>query len=160
MDKSTQELLHKLRFTYSDNGSGYNSDFTLTLQKAADLIEELTKEPMDKTQWFPIETVPNDYEPFDIWNGYQRYTDCIIGKPTYSGFSSHVREQKIIYKDSTDCDGDVWEEVQGATHWTRFTPPEASNQWLIRKEPNTKDTYYVAEGIPPDEVLMVYRIVK
>lgn len=158
MDKSTQELLHKLRFTYSNNGSGYNSDFTLTLQKAADLIEELTKEPMNKTQWFPIETVPNDCEPFDVWNGYQRYTDCTIGKPKYSG---RLKEHnKIIYKDSIDCDGDVWEEVKDVTNWTRFTPPEASSQWLIRKEPNTKDMYYVVEGTPPDDVLMVYGIVK
>ena len=158
MDKSTQELLHKLQFTYSDNGSGYNSDFTLTLQKAADLIEELTKEPMNKTQWFPIETVPNDYEPFDVWNGYQRYIDCSIGSPTYS--DSYSRPNKIIYEDYYNCDGPVWEEVKGATHWSRFTPPEASNQWLIRKEPGTKDTYFVAEGTPPDEVLSVYGIVK
>ena len=88
MDKSTQELLDKLRFTYADNGSGYNSDFTLTLQKAADLIEKLTRE----------------------------------------------------------------------TNSVQYNP--RPHQWLIRKEPNTKDTYYVAEGAPPDDVLMVYRIVK
>ena len=88
MDKSTQELLDKLRFTYSDNGSGYNSDFTLTLQKAADLIEGLIQK-----------------------------------------LSSVQHESEV-------------------------------DQWLIRKEPNTKDTYYVAEGIPPDDVLMVYGIVK
>ena len=44
----TKELLHKLRYVYADNGSGHNSDFTLTLQKAADLIEELTERLNDK----------------------------------------------------------------------------------------------------------------
>lgn len=34
------------------------------------------------------------------------------------------------------------------------------NQWLIRKEPGTKDTYYTAEGALPDDVLAVYGIVK
>lgn len=48
MDKQTQELLHKLRFARADNGSAYNSDFTLTLQQAADLIEELTERLNDK----------------------------------------------------------------------------------------------------------------
>jgi hypothetical protein len=81
---TTQELLDKLRFTYSDNGSGYNSDFTLTLQQAADLIEELTDRVTDK--------------------------------------------------------------VQGVKHW------------LIRKEPGTKDNYFVSEGEPPDDVLRVYGI--
>jgi hypothetical protein len=112
---------------------------------------------MNKTQWFPIKTVPDDYEPFDVWDGHQRYTDCIVGKPTYGIYNGY---DKIIHKDSHDCDGDVWEEVKGATHWSRFTIPEASSQWLIRKEPNTKDTYYVAEGTPPDDVLRVYGIVK
>lgn len=88
MDKSTKELLYKLRFTYSDNGSGYNSDFTLTLQKAADLIEKLTQE-----------------------------TNSVQHNPR-------------------------------------------PHQWLIRKEPSTKDTYYIAGGTPPDEVLVVYGIVK
>lgn len=88
MDKSTQELLDKLRFTYADNGSGYNSDFTLTLQRAADLIEELTQE---------LNLVQHNPRP---------------------------------------------------------------HQWLIRKEAGTKDTYYIADGTPPDEVLMVYGIVK
>lgn len=121
-------------------------------------MNKSTLESKNKTQWFPIETVPNDYEPFDIWDGHQRYTDCTIGKPTYSG---RLKEHnKIIYKDSADCDGDVWEEVQGATHWSRFTPPETSNQWLIRKEQGTKDTYFVSEGVPPDKVLAVYGIVK
>jgi hypothetical protein len=83
-----KELLHKLRLTYSDNGSGYNSDFTLTLQKAADLIEELTQEL-----------------------------------------------NLVQYKPSV-------------------------HHWLIRKEPGTKDTYFVAEGTPPDNVLAVYGIVK
>lgn len=31
--------------------------------------------------------------------------------------------------------------------------------WLIRKEPNTRDNYYVAEGNPPAHVLEVYGIV-
>jgi ABC-type Zn uptake system ZnuABC Zn-binding protein ZnuA len=44
----TQELLDKLRFTYSDNGAGHNTDFTLTLQQAADLIQELTERLNDK----------------------------------------------------------------------------------------------------------------
>jgi len=35
-----------------------------------------------------------------------------------------------------------------------------SNPWLIRKEPNTKDTYYIAEGTPPDNVLEVYGIIQ
>jgi hypothetical protein len=87
---TTQELLHKLRFTYSDNGAGYNSDFTLTLQQAADLIEELT----------------------DILN--EKVTD----------------------------------KVQGVKHW------------LIRKELGTKDTYFVSEGEPPEDVLRIYNIVK
>jgi len=34
----------------------------------------------------------------------------------------------------------------------------STSQWLIRKVPNTKDTYYVAEGTPPDNVLEVYGI--
>jgi hypothetical protein len=87
---TTQELLDKLRYVYADNGSGYNSDFTLTLQQAADLIEELTDRLNDK----------------------------------------------------------VTDKVQQVKHW------------LIRKEPGTKDTYYVAEGVPPDEVLVVYGITK
>jgi len=38
--------------------------------------------------------------------------------------------------------------------------PANTSHWLIRKEPNTKDTYYVAEGTPPDNVLEVYGITK
>ena len=38
------------------------------------------------------------------------------------------------------------------------TTPAASNDWLIRKEPNTKDKYYVAEGKPPASVLEIYEI--
>jgi hypothetical protein len=83
---TTQELLHKLRYVYADNGSGYNSDFTLTLQQAADMIEELTDKISDK--------------------------------------------------------------VQQVKHW------------LIRKEPGTKDKYFVSEGEPPDNVLRVYGILK
>ena len=88
MNKETKELLYKLRFFYGNNGSGYNSDFTLTLQKAADLIEGLIQK-----------------------------------------LSSVQHESEV-------------------------------DQWLIRKEPSTKDTYYIADGTPPDEVLMVYGIVK
>lgn len=88
MNKETKELLYKLRFFYGNNGSGYNSDFTLTLQKAADLIEKLTQE-----------------------------TNSVQHNPR-------------------------------------------PHQWLIRKEPGTKDTYYIADGTPPDKVLVVYGIVK
>lgn len=38
------------------------------------------------------------------------------------------------------------------------TTPAVSNDWLIRKEPNTKDKYYVAEGKPPANVLEIYEI--
>lgn len=32
--------------------------------------------------------------------------------------------------------------------------------WLIRKDPNVRDKFYVAEGNPPDSVLRVYGIEK
>jgi len=31
--------------------------------------------------------------------------------------------------------------------------------WVIRKVPNTKDTYYVACGLPPAHVLKVYGVI-
>ena len=40
----------------------------------------------------------------------------------------------------------------------QVTTPAVSNDWLIRKEPNTKDKYYVAEGKPPANVLEIYEI--
>jgi len=39
-----KELLNLLRFKYGLNGGGYNSEYNLCLQAAADLIEKLTKE--------------------------------------------------------------------------------------------------------------------
>ena len=109
---------------------------------------------MNKTQWFPIETAPKDCEVFDVYAQGARYTDCIFGRCTYS------KDFGIIYESYYDYDGAVYELVKEPEYWSRYTAPEANNQWLIRKEQGTKDTYYVAEGTPPDEVLKVYGIVK
>jgi len=50
----------------------------------------------------------------------------------------------------------VWEPLYMHPPQPRVTAPAAS--WLIRKEPNTKDKYFIAEGNPPAKVLEIYGI--
>lgn len=54
-------------------------------------------------------------------------------------------------------------EMRNGELWVAISvePVQSSSSlWLIRKTPNTKDSYYVAEGIPPNTVLEVYGIIK
>jgi len=76
-------------------------------------------------EWQPIETLPKDYEPFDVWTarGY-RIADCMIGVTTYKDPVTYKKSQGIVYEADYDCNGQVMELVENATHWMRVDPPK------------------------------------
>ena len=47
---------------------------------------------------------------------------------------------------------------RAADELEKLTQQAAVHPWLIKKEPHSKDKYYVAEGSPPDRVLEIYGI--
>ena len=69
-------------------------------------------------EWQPIDTLPKDYEPFDVWSErLDRIPDCCLGGETYG------KKHGIVYQADYDCNGPVMELIEDATHWMRVSSP-------------------------------------
>lgn len=73
--------------------------------------------------WQPIETAPKDFvTDIDMWANGERLTDCSWMRPTYG-----PKEYAWCRHAYDDCNGPVYNEVKGATHWQPLPPaPKAT----------------------------------
>lgn len=73
--------------------------------------------------WQDISTAPKDFvTDIDIWANGERLTDCCWMRPTYG-----PKEYAWCRYAYDDCDGPVYNEVRGATHWMPLPPaPKAT----------------------------------
>lgn len=75
-------------------------------------------------EWYPISTLPNDYEPFDAWSkSHGRVPDCSIGFTTYRDPVTYKKTKGIVYEAYSDYTGPVMEILKDVTHWMRVTAP-------------------------------------
>lgn len=79
----------------------------------------LAPQPAIPDGWQPIETAPQDFEPFDVWSArHGRIPDCVDGVTTYG------KKRGIVFQSGYDSDGPVMDLIEDATHWMRVAAPE------------------------------------
>lgn len=89
------------------------------------LVASPAPAPEAPAGWQDISTAPKDFvTDIDMWANGERLTDCSWMRPTYG-----PREYAWCRHAYDDCNGPVYNEVRGATHWMPLPePPDLASQ--------------------------------